>query len=168
MEAPWWWSKTETCWCDIYVYFNVNFNVFLNKKCICWWVNSTYIKIHGVTIKFDFGLFNEHHLLTLRSAIDTGSRKKLHYRNCFTEINCWYLQIKLQYPVINRVRFPVFDGSTGRRNMAFSSTVITHKILEFIPSSLTGVVLIMSTGFRSHGLINSYVRILLGGRPLSS
>ena len=28
MQAPWWRSKTETCRSDIYVYFNVNFNVF--------------------------------------------------------------------------------------------------------------------------------------------
>ena len=42
MQAPWWWSKTETCRSDIYVYFNVNFNVFFKiKTCICWWVNST-------------------------------------------------------------------------------------------------------------------------------
>ena len=42
MQAPWWWSKTETCRSDIYAYFNVNFNVFLKiKMCICWWVNST-------------------------------------------------------------------------------------------------------------------------------
>ena len=27
--APWWWPKTETCSSDIYVYFNVNFNVFI-------------------------------------------------------------------------------------------------------------------------------------------
>ena len=40
--APWWWSKTETGRGDIYVYFNINFNVFFKiKKCICWWVNST-------------------------------------------------------------------------------------------------------------------------------
>ena len=52
MQAPWWWSKTETCRSDIYVYFNVNFNVFFKiKKRICWWVNSTYIKMHGTTIK---------------------------------------------------------------------------------------------------------------------
>ena len=51
MQALWWWSKTETCRSDIYVYFNVNFNVFKIKKCICWWVKSTYIKMHGATIK---------------------------------------------------------------------------------------------------------------------
>ena len=28
MQAPWWWSKTETCRSDMYVYFNVNFYVF--------------------------------------------------------------------------------------------------------------------------------------------
>ena len=28
MQAPWWWPKTETCRSDIYVYLNVNFNVF--------------------------------------------------------------------------------------------------------------------------------------------
>ena len=28
MQAPWSWSKTETCRSDIYVYFNINFNVF--------------------------------------------------------------------------------------------------------------------------------------------
>ena len=28
MQAPWWWPKTETCRSDIYMYFNVNFNVF--------------------------------------------------------------------------------------------------------------------------------------------
>ena len=32
MQAPWWWSKTETCRSDIYVYFNVNFNVFFKFK----------------------------------------------------------------------------------------------------------------------------------------
>ena len=43
MQAPWWRSKTETCRSDIYVYFNVNYNVFFKiKKCICWWVKSTY------------------------------------------------------------------------------------------------------------------------------
>ena len=42
MQAPWWWSKTETCRSDIYVYFNVNFNVFFKiKNFICCWVNST-------------------------------------------------------------------------------------------------------------------------------
>ena len=52
MQAPWWWSKTETCRSDIYVYFNVIFNVFFKiKKWICWWVNSTYIKMHSATIK---------------------------------------------------------------------------------------------------------------------
>ena len=41
-HTTWWWSKTETCRMDIYVYFNVNFNVFFKiKKCICWWVNCT-------------------------------------------------------------------------------------------------------------------------------
>ena len=38
MQAPWWWSKTETCRSDIYVHFNVLLKI---KKCICWWVNST-------------------------------------------------------------------------------------------------------------------------------
>ena len=53
MQARWWRSKTETCRSDIYVYFNVNFNVFfqINKNCICWWVNSTYISMYGTTIK---------------------------------------------------------------------------------------------------------------------
>ena len=32
MQAPWWWSKTETCRSDIYVYFNVNFNVLFKLK----------------------------------------------------------------------------------------------------------------------------------------
>ena len=44
VQAPWWWSKTETCRNDIYVYFNVNFNMFFKiKKCICGWVNCTTI-----------------------------------------------------------------------------------------------------------------------------
>ena len=34
MKAPWWWSKTETCRSDIYVYFNVNFNVFFKLKIV--------------------------------------------------------------------------------------------------------------------------------------
>ena len=34
MQAPWCWSKTETCRSDIYLYFHVNFNVFflINKS----------------------------------------------------------------------------------------------------------------------------------------
>ena len=32
MQAPWWWSKTETRRSDIYEYFNVNFNVFFKLK----------------------------------------------------------------------------------------------------------------------------------------
>ena len=32
MQAPWWWSKTETCRSDIYVHFYVNFHVFFFKK----------------------------------------------------------------------------------------------------------------------------------------
>ena len=32
MQALWWWSKTETCRSDIYVYINVNFNVFFKSK----------------------------------------------------------------------------------------------------------------------------------------
>ena len=52
MQAPWWRSKTETCRSDIYIYFNVNFNVFFKiKKCICWWVNCTYVKLHGAKFK---------------------------------------------------------------------------------------------------------------------
>ena len=57
MQAPWWWSKTETCSSDIYVYFNLNFNVFF-LNCICWRVNSTCIKMHGATM-------NIKHLSTL-------------------------------------------------------------------------------------------------------
>ena len=54
MQAPWWWSKTETRRSDIYVYFNVNFNVFLKiKKWIFWWVNSTCIRMRGATIKIE-------------------------------------------------------------------------------------------------------------------
>ena len=48
MQAPWWWSKTETCRSAIYVYFNVNFNVlfklikvhslvselYMNRRCL--------------------------------------------------------------------------------------------------------------------------------------
>ena len=52
MQAPWWWAKTETCRIDIYVYHKVNFNVFFKiEKCFCGWANSTYIKMHGATIK---------------------------------------------------------------------------------------------------------------------
>ena len=44
MHAPWWWSKTETRRSDIYVYRNVNFNVFFKLiKVHFWWVNSTYV-----------------------------------------------------------------------------------------------------------------------------
>ena len=34
VQAPWWWSKTETFRIDIYVHFNVNFNLFflINKS----------------------------------------------------------------------------------------------------------------------------------------
>ena len=52
MQAPWWWSKTETCRSDIYVYFNVNFNVFFKiKKWICWWLNTTYTLFITLEIK---------------------------------------------------------------------------------------------------------------------
>ena len=52
MQISCWWSKTETCRSDIYVYFNVNFNVFFKLiKVHCWWVNSTYIRMHGAKIK---------------------------------------------------------------------------------------------------------------------
>ena len=52
MQAPWWWSKTETCRSDIYVHFNVNFGVFFEIKYVHFLVvNSTYIKMDGATIK---------------------------------------------------------------------------------------------------------------------
>ena len=39
-------------------YFSVNFNVFFKlKRCICWCVNSTYIKMHGATIRIDNLIF---------------------------------------------------------------------------------------------------------------
>jgi hypothetical protein len=50
VQAPWWWSKNETCRSDIYVYFNVNFNVFFKLiKVHCLWVNCTYTRMHGAT-----------------------------------------------------------------------------------------------------------------------
>ena len=49
MQAPWWSSKTKTCRSAVYVYFNVNFNVFFKmKKFICWWVNSTNTVLYWV------------------------------------------------------------------------------------------------------------------------
>ena len=43
MQAPWWWSKTETCSSDIYVYFNVNFNVFFKLIRVHLLVSELYI-----------------------------------------------------------------------------------------------------------------------------
>ena len=70
---------------------------------------------------------------------------------------------------MNRAKFPVFGGSTGKGSMAFFSTVITHKNLEFILLS-----------FYPHGRsadnvdwfqksrFHKFVTVQLGGRPLSS
>ena len=43
MQSLWWWSKTETCRSDIYVYFNVNFNVFFKIKKLHLLVSELYI-----------------------------------------------------------------------------------------------------------------------------
>ena len=43
MQAPWWSSKTETCRSDIYVYFNVNFNVFFKLIKVHLLVSELYI-----------------------------------------------------------------------------------------------------------------------------
>ena len=43
MQAPWWWSKTETCRSDICVYFNVNFNVFFKLIKVHLLVSELYI-----------------------------------------------------------------------------------------------------------------------------
>ena len=43
MRAPWWWSKTETCRSDIYVDFNVNFNVFFKLIKVYLLVSELYI-----------------------------------------------------------------------------------------------------------------------------
>ena len=47
MQAPWWWSKTETCRSDIYVYFNVNFNVFFKLIKVHLLVSEIYIYQNG-------------------------------------------------------------------------------------------------------------------------
>ena len=43
MQAPWWWSKTETCRSDIRVYFNINFNVFFKLIKVHLSVSELYI-----------------------------------------------------------------------------------------------------------------------------
>ena len=43
MQAPWWWSKTETCRNDIYVYFNINFNVFFKLIKVHLFVSELYM-----------------------------------------------------------------------------------------------------------------------------
>ena len=43
MQAPWWWSKNKTCRSDIYVYFNVNFNVFFKLIKVYFLVSELYI-----------------------------------------------------------------------------------------------------------------------------
>ena len=43
MQAPWWWSKTETRRSDIFVYFNVNFNVFFKLIKVHLLVSELYI-----------------------------------------------------------------------------------------------------------------------------
>ena len=45
MQAPWWWSQTETCRSDIYVYFNVNFNVFFKLIKVHLLANELYITL---------------------------------------------------------------------------------------------------------------------------
>ena len=58
MQAPWWWSKTETCRSDIHVYFNVNFNVFFKTLKVNLLVSELYsIRMHGATIKNHFNYF---------------------------------------------------------------------------------------------------------------
>ena len=77
-------SNTETCRSDIYVYFNVNFNVFFKiKKCICWWMNCTYIRMHGATIKKDkilqdivIQLLTQHKTCDWCSHETTGTQQK--------------------------------------------------------------------------------------------
>ena len=44
MQAPWWWSKTETCRSEIYVYFNVNFNVLVKLKKLHLLLSELYVK----------------------------------------------------------------------------------------------------------------------------
>ena len=44
MQASWWWSKNETCRSDIYVYFNVNFNVFFKLIKVYLFVSELYTK----------------------------------------------------------------------------------------------------------------------------
>ena len=51
MQAPWWWSKTETCSSDIYVYFNVNFNVFFKLIKVHLLVSELYKDTHWFVIK---------------------------------------------------------------------------------------------------------------------
>ena len=65
MQAPWWWSKTEISRSDIYVYFNLNFNVFFKNKnafvfrelymwnicfmeCVCCWRGFRLISTNNV------------------------------------------------------------------------------------------------------------------------
>ena len=54
MQAPWWWSKTEICRSDIYVYFHVNFNVFLKLIKVHFLVSELYelslVSRHGKRI----------------------------------------------------------------------------------------------------------------------
>ena len=43
MQAPWWWSKIETCRSDIYVHSNVNFNAFFKIIEVPFLVRELYI-----------------------------------------------------------------------------------------------------------------------------
>ena len=43
MHTPWWWQKTGTCRSVIYVYFNVNFNVFFKLIKVLLLVSELYV-----------------------------------------------------------------------------------------------------------------------------
>ena len=57
MQAPWWWSKPETRRSDIYVYFNVKFNMFFKLIKAHLLVSEIYIVI--------FIEINKHHCIKL-------------------------------------------------------------------------------------------------------
>ena len=91
VQAPWWWSKTETCRSDIHVYFNVNFNVFFKLIEVHFLVSELYV----------FLLKCYSHILYIFPALWTG------WYYCFlTHIS--HFEISLQ-----KFSFPFIDTATA-------------------------------------------------------
>ena len=141
MQAPWWWSKTEICRTDIYVYFHVNFNVIFEiKMCICWWVNSTKKQCNFYTGTLGAHLYTCFHLrqclqdsfarrTLLASKHDHGSS---HACSCKYKVSGRYVSKDKNLCLQTDFRYILMNKRSTRNNTLQDLTLIKMNVPRFL------------------------------------